>query len=402
MKSSSLRFSGVLLLLMLFQSLLFGNDLEQAYSAKIPLIVITDLYHPYQDPGDNLDLINAYALPEFDLRAVFLDITDAFRKPVADHPTLWRDPRGPREAGIIPILQLNYTFDKSIPWAIGPMSMMLSEEDKMLSIPDFEQHGIELFLQILREVPEKIEIMITGSGRIMAVAYNREPELVKEKVSKIYLIAGTAAPDYKTGKDEGANMIPGGEWNVALDVFAFTRLLRSELPIAIFPCAGIDGGFVKDKNNTYFAMQDMGFVNEMNDQLRRYIDYAFTMRLQHDFLRAMDNDTPYTFEPGKYLSPFHFWEPPVWIIAARRVIAKRENGSYRIIPKHQILKSDRIISNKTLPCKLIVRDDGRFLFEYTDEPTNFSIFYRENLDEHEKALQEAVAFLMKQYLISKP
>ena len=26
---------------------------------KTPVIVITDLYHPYQDPGDNMDLIMA-------------------------------------------------------------------------------------------------------------------------------------------------------------------------------------------------------------------------------------------------------------------------------------------------------------------------------------------------------
>jgi hypothetical protein len=30
-----------------------------------------------------------YALPELDLKAIILDVTDAFRKPVADHPTLW-------------------------------------------------------------------------------------------------------------------------------------------------------------------------------------------------------------------------------------------------------------------------------------------------------------------------
>ena len=39
---------------------------------RVPVIDITDLYHPYQDPGDNFDLIAAYALPEIDLRAVIL------------------------------------------------------------------------------------------------------------------------------------------------------------------------------------------------------------------------------------------------------------------------------------------------------------------------------------------
>lgn len=79
---------------------------------KIPVVVITDLYHPYQDPGDNMDLIMGFGLPDVDLKAVLLDITDAFRKDTADHPTLWKDPRGPREAGIIPVEQLSYIFNK--------------------------------------------------------------------------------------------------------------------------------------------------------------------------------------------------------------------------------------------------------------------------------------------------
>ena len=53
---------------------------------KIPVVVITDLYHPYQDPGDNMDLIMGFGLPDVDLKAVLLDITDAFRKDTADHP----------------------------------------------------------------------------------------------------------------------------------------------------------------------------------------------------------------------------------------------------------------------------------------------------------------------------
>ncbi len=85
-----------------FASVSCTSDLEKN-AEPIPEIVITDLYHPYNDPGDNLDLINAFAWPELDLQAVLLDITDAFRKKVADYPTLWNDPRGPREAGFVPL-----------------------------------------------------------------------------------------------------------------------------------------------------------------------------------------------------------------------------------------------------------------------------------------------------------
>ena len=34
-----------------------ATSAQKRSSGKIPIIVITDCYHPYQDPGDNLDLI---------------------------------------------------------------------------------------------------------------------------------------------------------------------------------------------------------------------------------------------------------------------------------------------------------------------------------------------------------
>ncbi len=135
----------------------FGKTRAQRHN--IPVVVITDLYHPYQDPGDNMDLIMGFGLPDVDLKAVLLDITDAFRKDTADHPTLWKDPRGPREAGIIPVEQLNYIFNKKIPYALGPLSMMKSEEDKMENLPDYEQEAISLFIKILTECEEPVEIL---------------------------------------------------------------------------------------------------------------------------------------------------------------------------------------------------------------------------------------------------
>ena len=72
----------------------FGAASGEAEPARhsgrpVPLIDITDLYHPPQDPGDNLDLIAAYALPEVDLKAVILDRdrhADLIRvMPLVDH-----------------------------------------------------------------------------------------------------------------------------------------------------------------------------------------------------------------------------------------------------------------------------------------------------------------------------
>lgn len=364
---------------------------------KKPLIVITDLYHPYQDPGDNLDLLNGFSLPGVDLKAVILDITDSFRKDTADHPALWKDPRGPREAGIIPVMQLNSIFNRQVKFAVGPVKCMRSETDKMSDTPDFFQ-GVELLMDILRQENEPIEILSFGSARIIAVAYNRDPELLKRKIKRVHLSAGTAAPNYDMGSDQGANMIPGGEWNVALDVFAFTRLLRSSLPIALYPCAGKDGGFVKDKNNTYWKLKDMSFLREMHPQLQCYLDFAFGKKLNCDFLKAMEQGSPYKEGAKIQFAEFHVWESAVWIEATNRILIKDKAGNYKLIRKNERSRDDVVLPAGLRACKFTeIRDDGRFLFKYVDSPTSKSIFYRPDPEGNEAALNAVIPDLLKSF-----
>lgn len=358
---------------------------------KTSIIVITDLYHPYQDPGDNFDLIMPYALPELDLKAIILDITDAFRKPVADHPTLWRDPRGPREAGIIPVMQLNYIFNRNIPFACGPFNEMKNVLDKMPELPAFQEAGIDLLINTLKESQHPLEIVSFGSARPIAVAYNREPELLRKKIKRIHLSAGTASPDYKLGLDKGANAIPGGEWNVALDVNAFVCLLRSDLPIAIYPCAGKDGAFVLDKNNTYWRMPDLDFIRKMDLKLQRYLNYNFLKVLRYDFLRAMDiGDIADSVIANQFPAPHHIWETAVWMAVSKRKLVQRVNGDFLLIPAAEILQNDKVIANELKACKIKVRNDGRFIFSVTNSPANFLIYDRNNPGENEKAFQLAL------------
>lgn len=369
---------------------------QQIVAEKIPIVIITDLYHPYQDPGDNLDLINGYALPEVNLLGVIIDGTDAFRKEIADHPTLWLDPRGPREVGIIPIEQLNYIFKRAIPYSVGPLEMMASENDKMESLSGFE-NGVDHLLSILQESEQPIEIISFGSARVVAVAYNRDPELLRSKIARIHLSAGTASPNYELGCDVGANMIPGGEWNVALDVYAFTRLMRSSLPIALYPCAGRDGGFVMDKHNTYWRMGEMNFLREMAPQLQCYIDFAFSRQLRHDYLRAMDQGAPYTIGKSEVKSYFHLWESLIWLEVAGLHIVTRNDNDFELIKKSDVKSEDQVVESVLRPCSITVRDDGRFTFDYTQK-SNISIYYRPDIEKTQQALNIVIPRLFASYM----
>jgi hypothetical protein len=368
-----------------------ANRKTTSAARRIPIINITDLYHPYQDVGDNFDLIMGYALPELDLKAIILDVTDAFRKPVADHPTLWPDPRGPREAGIIPVMQLNAIFNRNVPFAVGPFQALRSPDDQMREAPAFQQRGVELLLETLRQSPEPVQILSFGSARVLAVAYNREPELMRKKIKQIHLSAGTASHNYALGKDQGANKIPGGEWNVALDVHAFRRLLQSDMPIALYPCATQDGAFALGPNNTYWQLPNLSFIGQMHPQLRRYLDFAFGKSLRHDFLRALEVDGPAdTTALAAYAKPHHVWETALWMSVAERQLVRRVDGRFHLLPRSGVLSGDQVLTNQLKPCRLQVREDGRFVSEFTRQPSNVLLYDRGDYALNERALREAL------------
>jgi len=346
---------------------------------KIPLINTTDLYFPGQDVGDNFDIIAAYALEEVDLLAVILDVTQDYRLE-----------RGVgRDMGIVPITQLNYIFDRTVPVAPSPFTRMRSTTDKMEDIPKFQQAGVELLLKTLRESQEKVDITVFGSARTVAVAFNREPELLREKVNLLHLSIGASAPVQI-------------EWNVALDPHAFVAVLQSGLPIALYPCGAgnLDGGwaaFSYDANNGYWELANLNFVPEMDPPIRRYLEFAFSESKRSDFLRAMETDADPPFNPDRWHQMHRVWETCVWICMTDRVLVQRSDGIYRILRRNELEPTDRILPNELRPCLLEVQENGLFTYRYSDQPDNIRIYYRGDPMENEKALNDALPALYLEF-----
>ena len=375
---------------------------------KKPIIDVTDLYHPHQDVGDNFDLVAAYALPEIDLRAVILDCTEPFRHPRCEFGG-FVDTAGPRDPGFIPVTQLNYIFNRNVPAAVSPFHPMKSPDDKLLDAPGFQQTGIELILQTLREAREPVSILVFCSCRAVAAAFNREPKLFRDKVERLHLCIGTCSPDIFSvdyGVDYTLNkripLIPGTkgymEWNVELDPHAFVRLLRSELPIALYPDAAEGGGFALDRHNTFYRLPNLEFIRNMHPQLRSYLAYAFNRTCRNDFLCAMDEPPAAEFLNKLGERQHNVWETAVWLGISGRKLVKHANGQYRIVPPTEVRTDDTVLPNEMRPCTIKATDDGRFDFKFTDKPTNFAIYDRVDPQENQIALREALPALYQSFL----
>jgi hypothetical protein len=181
-------------------------------AAPVPVVYSTDLMHPHDDPDDHFDLACLYAMPEADVRAIILD----------------QGERQSKRPGFKPVWQLNYLTGRHVPAAIGLRDPLKTPEDRALDQPAEHQNGVHLILQTLQDTREKASIIFVGSARDIAAAYNRRPDLFREKVRSVHGFIGEATdPNFR-------------EWNVSLDPQAFIRLMRADIPFYWIPC--FDGG----------------------------------------------------------------------------------------------------------------------------------------------------------------
>lgn len=359
-----------------------GVDGAARRTRRVPVIDVTDLYHPHQDVGDSLDLIAAYALPEVDLRAVIFDATEDYRSPdPAGQRPDYRDPTGPRDPGYIPVTQLNSIFNRAVPCACAPFRRMRSPDDAMRDAPGFQQQGVDLMLSVLRASREPIDIVSFGSARPVALAWNREPELMRTRVRTLHLCAGAAPAGYL-------------EWNVMLDPHAFVAVLRSRMNVAIYPCATAASPFEVGRNNSFWNLENLRFVGRMDSRLQAFLAYAFERSTRSDFLRAVEEAPDPEAIARICARPHSVWETAVWKNVAGRRLAPGPDGAYRLEPgAPPNAGAPDPAEDRLVPCTVNVRPDGQFAATPTVRRTNFRVYERPNPQANQRALRQALPSL---------
>ena len=363
------------------------------------VINTTDLYFPSQDGGDNFDILAPYAMEEICQILVVLDGNQHMRDPEAQKTDAFcRDPSGTaRDPGFIAIAQLDHLFARRTPWCVGPWTSLRDDTDDLRWIPSREQVGIEDFLAALRAVPTPVHITVFGSSRILAASLNREPELLRRKVAMVHFCGGAAGP-------AGSDFL---EWNIGLDRYAARRLLASDLPITLYPCATEAGPFALGRHNGYWYLPEMAFLDRMHPRLRSYLTYQLAPSRRLDVLRAVEADPDPALLATLKGRHHHVWETCVWLNITGRKLVRRTDDSYRIVRAAELRPDDAELPNLAVPCRVILRDGSRlcrtwpdqpptvpdvglFDWEPTSTPTNRWMYDRGDPVENQRALQEAL------------
>lgn len=342
---------------------------------RIPLVHLTDLYHPPQDPDDHLDLATIAGLPEYDLRGVVLDIT---RKFLVAKPEGWDIARDP---GYVPVAQLNFLTGRAVPAAMGPIDPLDHPGDDARDRPRAEQGGITLLLDVLERSPEPVTISAVGSARVLAAAFNREPALLKAKTRAVLL-------------NIGATGGPKREWNVGLDPAAYIALWRSGLPIHWFPCGTDRSAFdPAHERGTYWKVKHAALFRDLPEGLRAWLDYAFNGSSRGDIIRALAEGGRGAEWDQVLEGERNMWATVSLVLGAGRVLARTPVG-WRFVP------AGAAAAEEQWPCRLdpiraTVDDAARVSWRLTEEPATFRLFGRKAGTDYGLAMAEALNALLR-------
>lgn len=218
-----------------------GAEVAQS---RIPIVYSTDLYHPHEDPDDHFDLATLFALEEFDLRGIILD---GGRRQM-DSP------------GKIPLEQMLWLTGRQVPWAVGLADRLKHPHDDGRGQPEEFQAGVRLLVEVLEKSHRPVVLFTTGSLRDVAAAYLRRPELLRQKVSRLYINIGDA--------------FGGPEYNVQLDPVAFQVVVGGDLPVYRCPCFA--GGLWKREKGvaTFWRFRQAEVLEEAPQPVQNWFLYA--------------------------------------------------------------------------------------------------------------------------------
>lgn len=335
---------------------LLASDTVTNVRIRVPLLHITDLYHPPQDPDDHVDLATIAALPEYDLRGVVLDATRKFLVP---KPEGWDIARQP---GFVPVAQMGKLLGREIPVGSGPIDPLRSLDDTAEDRPSEGQTGIELLLDVLSRAREPVTVSVVGSCRVLAAAINRDPTLLREKVRTILLNAGS------TGG-------PKREWNVGLDPLAYEVLWRSSLPIDWYPCGTDRSAFdPADARGTYWKVSHSILFHDLQPGLRAWFADAFA---------AAPGESPNLLEGVR-----NMWSTISLVMGAGRELAKSSHG-------WRFVRASDAAELETWPCRLdpiraSIGEDARVVWQLAETDSKRRLFGRRAGAEFGTAMAEAL------------
>ncbi len=349
---------------------LMASEQTELKRQPVPMIHVTDLFRPHNDPDDHYDLASVYALAytgQIDLKGVLLDF--------APNPVNGRNP------DVVSVAQMNYITALNVPVSVGSPHPMRSRDDSQPYATPSDHVGIDMVLDILRQSPEPVAINVIGSCRDIAVAGNKAPKLFSEKCAGVYLNAGTGSPD----KTQAAKL----EYNVSLAALSYAAIFDLPCPVYWMPCfEQMRSGKSVMEYGTHYQFLQNEILPHLSPRMQNFFLYMLSRKTDANWLRyllgSVDQDAIKTF--GDLYR--HMWCTGGFLHAARKTVTV--NG--QIVPLGTA--NDQAVFSFD-PIKIQCSDQGVTEWKHDTQATDRYIFHVRNVTGYEQALTQSLKTLLK-------
>ncbi|MGI8503565.1 MAG: nucleoside hydrolase [Hassallia sp.] len=107
-------------------------------------------------------------------------------------------------------------------------------QNETISTPLVAQPGQDFMIQVVREAPEPVTLMVTGPLTTVAIALDKAPE-IEAKIKKIVWMGGALNVIGNVEKSLEAGQDGSAEWNVYWDPISAARVWESQIEIIMCP-----------------------------------------------------------------------------------------------------------------------------------------------------------------------
>ncbi|MCF4970017.1 nucleoside hydrolase [Nostoc sp. CMAA1605] len=107
-------------------------------------------------------------------------------------------------------------------------------QNEFLTTPLVKQTGQDFMVQVLREAPEPVTLMVTGPLTTVAVALEKAPD-IESKIAKIVWMGGALKVPGNVEKSLEAGQDGSAEWNVYWDAISAAQVWETQIEIIMCP-----------------------------------------------------------------------------------------------------------------------------------------------------------------------
>ncbi len=340
-----------------------SHDYNEIKAKKISVIYSTDLFHPYGDMDDQIDLAVLFALKDVEIKALILDnSTTQTERP-----------------GRIPVEQIITLAGKRVPYATGLSNRLASFNDTGKQQPVKDQQAVELILKVLSDAPGKVTLVSVGSLRDFAAAFNRNKSLFHEKLEKIFVFAGEA------------NLTGSTETNVRLDPKAFVQIMNSGLPIVWVPC--FDGGIWQNHGKaSYWQTDYKTLLSRSSEKILNYLIYAYR-KMDSDPVAYLSGSVDQNLKRKLFKKARNLWSCSVFP-AIQNQLVELVNSSYRIMPAEKVAEEDALFYFSRIKVRFTSSGEAR----YGEHPDAHELlqFRVNNKERYKETMTEVAADLLSE------